>query len=193
MSRRVLRGPRVLTEDGLRDDVALLIEDGLILDILDWNACTKPGVAEERLPESAILAPGFIDVQANGGGGVLFNETPTMEGACAIAAAHRRFGTTSLLPTVITDRPEVMAQAAGRSITLVVSPRPPSPTSRLQRSAGSSAKSRKAAAVMTSNTVIGAAALTRSTASSASARAAVSTRPWVSRMRSLKSTRCGEV
>ena len=112
MSRLVLRGPRVLTEDGLRDDVALLIEDGLILDILDGDACTKPGVAEERLSESAILAPGFIDVQANGGGGVLFNETPTMEGACAIAAAHRRFGTTSLLPTVITDRPEVMAQAA---------------------------------------------------------------------------------
>ena len=88
---------------------------------------------------------------------------------------------------------EVMAQAAGRSITLVVSPRPPSPTSRMQRSAGSSAKSRKAAAVMTSNTVIGALALIRSTASSVSASAAVSTSPWVRRMRSLKSTRCGEV
>jgi N-acetylglucosamine-6-phosphate deacetylase len=112
MSRLLLRGARVLTEAGLRDDVALLIEDGLILDILPTDATAGAELAEERLPEGAILAPGFIDVQANGGGGVLFNETPTTEAACAIAAAHRRFGTTSLLPTVITDRPDVMRQAA---------------------------------------------------------------------------------
>ena len=112
MSRRLLRGARVLTEEGLRDDVALLIEDGLILDVLNGTALSTDGTAEERLPEGSILAPGFIDVQANGGGGVLFNDTPTVEAACTIAAAHRRFGTTSLLPTVITDRPEVMRQAA---------------------------------------------------------------------------------
>ena len=112
MSRRLLHGARVLTEEGLRDDVALLIEDGLILDILSSAACITDGAAEERLPAGSIVAPGFIDVQANGGGGVLFNDTPTVEAACAIAAAHRRFGTTSLLPTVITDRPEVMRQAA---------------------------------------------------------------------------------
>jgi N-acetylglucosamine-6-phosphate deacetylase len=110
MTRRLLRGARVLTESGLRDDVALLVEDGLILDLL--HGATGAGGTEERLPEGTILAPGFIDVQANGGGGVLFNETPTLEAACTIAAAHRRFGTTSLLPTVITDSPEVMRQAA---------------------------------------------------------------------------------
>ncbi len=110
--RMLLRGARVLTEAGLRDDAAVLVENGLILDILQGQAAEPPGVAEEWLPEGAILAPGFIDVQANGGGGVLFNETPTVEGACAVAAAHRRFGTTSLLPTVITDRPEIMRQAA---------------------------------------------------------------------------------
>ncbi len=110
MSRLLLRGARILTEGGLCDDLALLIQDGLILDIVQGDQ--GAGVAEERLPEDAILAPGFIDVQANGGGGVLFNETPTIEAACAIAAAHRRFGTTSLLPTVITDRAEVMRQAA---------------------------------------------------------------------------------
>jgi N-acetylglucosamine-6-phosphate deacetylase len=110
--RRLLRGARVLTEDGLREDVALLIEDGLILDILDHGAVAGLDVGEEQLPERSILAPGFIDVQANGGGGVLFNESPTVEAACAIAAAHRRFGTTTLLPTVITDRPDIMRQAA---------------------------------------------------------------------------------
>jgi N-acetylglucosamine-6-phosphate deacetylase len=111
VSRQLLRGARVLTEEGLRDDVALLVEDGLILDVLHGHAATQAELTEKRLPEGMILAPGFIDVQANGGGGVLFNETPTTEAACAIASAHRRYGTTSLLPTVITDRPEVMRQA----------------------------------------------------------------------------------
>ena len=63
------------------------------------------------LPEGACLAPGFIDVQVNGGGDVLFNDNPTPEGIRAIAAAHRRFGTTALLPTLITDTPETMASA----------------------------------------------------------------------------------
>jgi N-acetylglucosamine-6-phosphate deacetylase len=121
MNRQVLRGARVLTEAGLRDDVALLLEGDVILDIIEGLAVTGAGQAEERLPEGTILAPGFIDVQANGGGGVLFNESPTVEAACAIAAAHRRFGTTSLLPTVITDRPEVMrtAAVAARAASLV--------------------------------------------------------------------------
>jgi N-acetylglucosamine-6-phosphate deacetylase len=114
VSRRLLRGARVLTEEGLRDDVALLLGDGLILDILDildGAGASGAGVPEDRFPEGAILAPGFIDVQANGGGGILFNATPTVDAACAIAAAHRPFGTTSLLPTVITDRPEVTREA----------------------------------------------------------------------------------
>jgi len=58
------------------------------------------------LPEGACLAPGFIDLQVNGGGDVLFNDEPTLDGVCAIAAAHRKFGTTALLPTLITDRDE---------------------------------------------------------------------------------------
>jgi N-acetylglucosamine-6-phosphate deacetylase len=55
------------------------------------------------LPEGAWLAPGFIDIQVNGGGDILFNDDPSPEAIAAITAAHRRFGTTSLLPTVITD------------------------------------------------------------------------------------------
>ncbi len=58
------------------------------------------------LPEVAWLAPGFIDLQVNGGGDVLFNDEPTLDGVCAIAAAHRKFGTTALLPTLITDSDE---------------------------------------------------------------------------------------
>ena len=63
------------------------------------------------LPDGAWLAPGFIDVQVNGGGDVLFNDVPTVEGIRTIAAAHRKFGTTALLPTLITDTPEKMRTA----------------------------------------------------------------------------------
>lgn len=104
--RQSLTGGQILTEDGLVSGLSLLIENGRILDILPEAAVGE--ATSRRLPAGSILAPGFIDIQVNGGGGVLFNETPTVDGALAIAAAHRRFGTTSILPTVITDRPAVM-------------------------------------------------------------------------------------
>ena len=84
------------------------------------NAGRIPAVVEEdALPDDigrqdlqgGWLLPGFIDAQVNGGGGVLFNNTPTMEALGAIARAHRRFGTTGLLPTLISDDAGVMEQA----------------------------------------------------------------------------------
>lgn len=62
------------------------------------------------------LSPGFIDLQVNGGGGVMLNTTPTAEGIATIAAAHRQFGTVAIMPTVITDAPEVMDLAADAAI-----------------------------------------------------------------------------
>ncbi len=59
---------------------------------------------QRRLPPETFLAPGFIDLQVNGGGGILLNDNPTADAMRAIARAHRRFGTTSCLPTMITDR-----------------------------------------------------------------------------------------
>jgi N-acetylglucosamine-6-phosphate deacetylase len=58
------------------------------------------------LPDGAWLAPGFVDLQVNGGGDVLFNDSPTSEGIRAIAATHRRYGTTAFLPTLISDTPQ---------------------------------------------------------------------------------------
>src|SRR2546423_12056860 len=63
------------------------------------------------MPAGTWLAPGFIDVQVNGGGDVLFNDMPTTEGILAIVAAHRRFGTTGLLPTLISDSSQKMQSA----------------------------------------------------------------------------------
>jgi N-acetylglucosamine-6-phosphate deacetylase len=58
-----------------------------------------------------MLLPGFIDVQVNGGGGALFNEAPTVETLRTMGAAHRRFGTTGFLPTLISDEVSVMRAA----------------------------------------------------------------------------------
>ena len=68
--------------------------------------------AATNLPEDVILAPGFIDIQANGGGGVLLNDQPTEAGVRRIVEAHRSAGTTGCLPTLITDRSEVIEQLA---------------------------------------------------------------------------------
>jgi N-acetylglucosamine-6-phosphate deacetylase len=59
-----------------------------------------------------VLVPGFIDVQVNGGGGVLFNQQPDTNGIARIFQAHHQFGTTTMLPTLITDSPDVMQRAA---------------------------------------------------------------------------------
>src|SRR5204862_3036006 len=77
-----------------------------------------PGWSQARVSAGAFLAPGFIDLQVNGGGGVLLNDQPTAEGMRAIARAHRRYGTTACLPTLITDTREQAraAIAAARSI-----------------------------------------------------------------------------
>jgi N-acetylglucosamine-6-phosphate deacetylase len=63
-------------------------------------------------PVAGLLTPGYVDLQVNGGGGVLLNADPSVEGMEAIAAAHRRLGTVAILPTVITDAPEVLDRAA---------------------------------------------------------------------------------
>ena len=106
---KALHAARLFTGEAMRRDAVLLIENGRVRDLTD---SPPPGVPVERLPQHLILAPGFIDVQVNGGGGALFNDSPDLSTLRAIAAAHRRFGTTSLLPTLITDTPHKMRAAA---------------------------------------------------------------------------------
>jgi N-acetylglucosamine-6-phosphate deacetylase len=98
---------RVLTPDGWRDDHGVLIDGSRIEAVLPLDQLPQA----EREPLEGELVPGFIDVQVNGGGGVLFNDAPSVDGIAAIAAAHRRFGTTGLLPTLISDDLEVVAAA----------------------------------------------------------------------------------
>ncbi len=101
---------RVFTADGLIEDGAVLVEDGRIAAITD-AAGARARTDDLRDLGGAWLAPGFIDVQVNGGGGVLFNNTPTAEGIDAIGKAHRKFGTTAFLPTLISDDAATMRAA----------------------------------------------------------------------------------
>ena len=101
---------RVLTDDGLRDDLDVLLHDGHVLALV---ASDDPRVTQAQQHDlaGALLLPGFIDVQVNGGGGLLFNDAPTVDTLRGIAAAHRRYGTTGLLPTLITDTAATMRAA----------------------------------------------------------------------------------
>ena len=98
-------------------EAAVLIGEGRIVGLRPWGE-VPPDWSQVRILAGAFLAPGFIDLQVNGGGGVLLNDQPTPDGMRAIARAHRRYGTTGCLPTLITDtRAQVRAAvAAARAI-----------------------------------------------------------------------------
>lgn len=106
-----LTAGRILVDGRLVAGRAVLIADGRITGVAPL-ADVPAGLPLTDLGADAVLAPGFIDWQVNGGGGVMLNDQPTVAGMKTIVAAHRRFGTTRLLPTLITDRPEVMARLA---------------------------------------------------------------------------------
>jgi len=101
---------RVLTAHGWHNDLAVLLDGARIVDLLPLS---DPRIrdAEQHDLRGAMLLPGFIDVQVNGGGGVLFNETPTVETIRQIGVGHRRYGTTGFLPTLISDSVDVMRAA----------------------------------------------------------------------------------
>ncbi|MBV1707703.1 MAG: N-acetylglucosamine-6-phosphate deacetylase [Hyphomicrobiales bacterium] len=109
MTSLAITGARIFDGECWHDDHALIIADETIAALLPVSALDA-AMPRRRLA-GGILAPGFIDLQANGGGGVLLNDTPDMASMAAMAATHQRYGTTSLLPTFITDHPDKMALA----------------------------------------------------------------------------------
>ncbi|HTD12013.1 MAG TPA: N-acetylglucosamine-6-phosphate deacetylase [Steroidobacteraceae bacterium] len=101
---------RVLQEDALVEGQCVLLEGARIAAILDADdpRCRS---AQRYDLGGGLLLPGFIDSQVNGGGGVLFNDEPNVAAIRAIGAAHRRFGTTGFLPTLISADLDVVARA----------------------------------------------------------------------------------
>src|SRR5262249_5257378 len=109
-ARHAIAASHVFDGAQLHRDAAVVIEGERIAALVP-RADLPRGVTVGALPEALCLAPGSIARRVNGGGDVLSNDAPTPEGIAAIAAAHRRLGTTGLLPTLITDAPETMRAA----------------------------------------------------------------------------------
>src|SRR5215469_9885707 len=101
---------RVLGDDSLIEGRCVLLEGGRIVDIME-ESDPRCQAAQRHDLGGRLLLPGFIDIQVNGGGGVLFNDAPSVEAIRAIGRAHRRFGTTGFLPTLISADLDVVARA----------------------------------------------------------------------------------
>lgn len=109
MTAKAFVGGRILVGGRFLEGRAVLVEDDRIAAVVDESGL--PGNAERIELDGAHLLPGFVDIQVNGGGGVLFNDDPSVAAIRAIAETHARFGTTALLPTLISDELDKVAAA----------------------------------------------------------------------------------
>jgi len=100
-----LHAKRIFDGQNYLDDQVIVITNGTITAFDSDTSCVDHVL-------DGLVVPGYIDLQVNGGGGVLFNNSPSLENLKTIIAAHSQFGTTGMLPTLITDKVEVMKQAA---------------------------------------------------------------------------------
>ena len=99
--KQAITGSKLFNGIDFIEHKALLIEDQHIAGIVNEDAI--PTDFQVKKLEGGILSPGFIDLQVNGGGGKLFNNSPDKESLNTIISAHQYFGTTSIMPTVISD------------------------------------------------------------------------------------------
>lgn len=105
MTQLRLHAKRLFDGQNFIDDQVLTITDGVISAI--------DQIADDAdIKATGLVVPGYIDLQVNGGGGVLFNDSPSIDTLKTIMTAHAKFGTTSMMPTLITDKIEVMEEAA---------------------------------------------------------------------------------
>ncbi|MFZ4834326.1 N-acetylglucosamine-6-phosphate deacetylase [Rouxiella sp. Mn2063] len=100
---------RIFTGHDVLDNHAVIIADGKIERVCPLNEL--PAGIETRDLKGAILAPGFIDLQLNGCGGVQFNdslEAISIETLEIMQKTNEKYGCTSFLPTLITCSDEYM-------------------------------------------------------------------------------------
>lgn len=105
MREAVFHASRIFDGARWHEDAALLVREGRVVAILPQAVAP----AGERV--AGWIVPGLIDLQVNGGGGVLFNNAPDSASIETICAAHAGFGTTACMVTLITDTPEVTRAA----------------------------------------------------------------------------------
>ncbi|SFB72749.1 N-acetylglucosamine-6-phosphate deacetylase [Tropicimonas isoalkanivorans] len=110
-ARTLYRGGPIFDGDRLLEDSVLVLEDGHVADILPEAEAPDGTVADL---EGDILSPGYVDLQVNGGGGVMFNDDQSVSALRRMAEAHASLGATTIFPTLITDTPDrTLAAIAG--------------------------------------------------------------------------------
>ena len=114
MSRIAYTAAQVFDGEKLTGNIAVVVEGGLVQELVAAHDLANDVTVHDL--GNVILSPGFVDVQVNGGGGVLLNDDPSLQAIETIIAAHRTFGTASLLPTLITDTPDVTRRAVEAAI-----------------------------------------------------------------------------
>lgn len=103
-SPRAFKGVDIFDGSVRHRNHALVIEGDKVVSIIPED-CIDPATRVETL-SGGVLVPGFVDLQVNGGGGAMLNDDPSLEVLQCMAQAHAKLGATSILPTLITDRPE---------------------------------------------------------------------------------------
>ncbi len=109
MTLKAISALRIFDGEKMHYESALLWQENHIVSIVPENRI--PAQAEVIRYPSSTLTPGFIDLQVNGGGGVMFNQQTDVKGIETICHAHRKHGTAYLLPTLISDSSEKIKQA----------------------------------------------------------------------------------
>ncbi|TMP43372.1 N-acetylglucosamine-6-phosphate deacetylase [Pseudoalteromonas citrea] len=105
MSRQLYRAKKLFDGNTFISNMVFAVEDGKI-------AYPHDELSADLIELDGLVVPGFIDVQVNGGGGAFFNAEQTTSCLAKMVSAHGQFGSTALMPTLITDKVEVMAKAA---------------------------------------------------------------------------------
>jgi N-acetylglucosamine-6-phosphate deacetylase len=121
MTRRAFTAKRIFDGDTWHDNAAVVVREGIVEAIL---MAERLGPDVPRVEAGAMLAPGYVDLQVNGGDGVMFNDAPDAATITRVCRAHARLGTTALLATIVTDRPEISRRmvTAGAEATSLRTP-----------------------------------------------------------------------
>ena len=107
---KAVTASQILIGEKWHTDFCLLVSDGTVHSICKTDEL--PANTDLQHFGDGYLAPGFFDIQVNGGGDVLLNDLPSPENLLVVEEAHRQFGSTSILPTLITDQPDKMKRMA---------------------------------------------------------------------------------
>lgn len=103
---------RIYSGHEVLDNHAVVVADGLIARVCPRESL--PANIEQRDMAGAMIAPGFIDLQLNGCGGVQFNDSLdalSIETLETMQRANEKSGCTSFLPTLITSSDALMKRA----------------------------------------------------------------------------------